>query len=212
MRVLITAGPTREPMDPVRYLTNASSGAMGFAVAEAFQKAGANVTVVSGPSTQNLPKKVRILPVTTALEMSNAVKRNLVKSDVFVATAAVCDFRFAKSSPQKLKKGSRSTWTVGLVRNPDILEEAGRWKKKLRRSRPVLVGFALETNRILFYMAQKLKEKNLDLIVGNSPASFAGPRITPLWLEEGARVKKFPRMTKKALATKIVSWTKKQLS
>jgi phosphopantothenoylcysteine decarboxylase/phosphopantothenate--cysteine ligase len=192
-------------MDPVRYLTNASSGAMGFAVAEAFQRKGANVTVVSGPTSLTAPKKIHVISVETALAMHAQVKKILKKTDVFVATAAVSDFRFDKISASKLKKGKRSTWTVRLAKNPDILFEAGKWKKKSKSSLR-LVGFALETGNIPRAMATKMREKNLDLIIGNTPASFSRSLIRPLWLEKSGKVERLARMKKSVLAQKIVRW------
>ncbi len=205
MKVLITAGPTREHMDPVRYLTNASSGLMGFAIAEAFQKSGAQVTIISGPVSLPTPKRTRVISVESALAMHTQVKKRLAQSDLFVATAAVSDFRFEKISVDKLKKGKRSTWTVRLTKNPDILFEAGKWKKKSQSSLS-LVGFALETGNISRAMATKMREKNLDLIIGNTPASFSGSRIRPLWLEKARKVKRLALMKKSALAQKNVRW------
>jgi phosphopantothenoylcysteine decarboxylase/phosphopantothenate--cysteine ligase len=206
MRVLITAGPTRESMDPVRYLTNASTGAMGFALAEAFQRRRAHVTVICGPTALVPPKKIKVIPVVTARDMDRAVKKLLPHCDALIATAAVCDFRFEKTVHKKIKKGRQAQMSARFVRNPDVLMNAGKWKKTSGRDHPLLVGYALETGRIEQAMKTKMKEKNLDLIIGNTPDSFAGETITPLWLERGGKIRRYPRMSKKNLGEKIFMW------
>ena len=203
--ILITSGPTHEPLDPVRYLTNSSSGEMGYCLAQACRKKGARVTVVTGPTKYQFPKTIHVVPVVTALEMSKAVKRCFPKADVLIAAAAVSDYRAAKPAKSKIKKSSRPL-TMKLVKNPDILKEAGDRKKKTKSSRLLLVGFALETNRLEASAKKKLKEKNLDLIIGNDPGTFTGGFIKPLWIEKCGRVKKFSKMRKAALAQKIAEF------
>ncbi len=208
-RILITAGPTREPLDPVRYLSNHSSGEMGLALAAAFQRGGARVTVVLGPVARDVPRGLEVIPVMTALEMSTAVRRRLRSADVFIATAAVADWRPAKSHLMKMKKGSARGMTIRLVANPDILADAGRARG--RRALPILVGFALETHDLSAQTAKKLSHKNLDLIIGNGPESFARPSIKPLWLERGGVARALPRLSKKALSSMIARWTFQRL-
>jgi phosphopantothenoylcysteine decarboxylase/phosphopantothenate--cysteine ligase len=204
--ILITAGPTRESMDPVRYLTNPSSGAMGLALADVLSRRGAHVTLVLGPTCLPVPpKNIRTIRVVTALEMHAAVKKNLARSDAFIATAAVGDWRFQHPPSRKLKKGTARKRNVTLLRNPDILAEAGREKKK-RKSFPLLIGFSLETENMEKFALKKLKAKNLDLIIGNGPRSFSSRTIRPLWAERSGERRRLPLMSKKNLALKIARW------
>lgn len=161
--VLVTAGPTREAIDPVRYITNHSSGKMGFAVARAAAEAGARVTLVSGPVQLATPDRVERINVTSAREMLLACQ-SAMPCDILIATAAVADFRPEIPAEHKLKKdpGSNDGMLLQLVRNPDILASLS-----LREDRPFSVGFAAETQNLLDYAAIKLRDKNLDLIVAN---------------------------------------------
>jgi phosphopantothenoylcysteine decarboxylase/phosphopantothenate--cysteine ligase len=161
LRVLVTAGPTREPIDPVRYITNRSSGKMGFAVAAAARAAGADVTLVAGPVVLPTPEGVRRLDVETAAEMAAAVDREATGLDVFVGTAAVADYRPATRAARKLKKtGERLD--LSLERTTDILAGVAA-----RADRPFVVGFAAETHDVEDYARAKLEAKNLDLIAAN---------------------------------------------
>jgi phosphopantothenoylcysteine decarboxylase/phosphopantothenate--cysteine ligase len=162
--VLITAGPTHEPIDPVRYLANASSGKMGFALAAAAAQRGAQVTLISGPVRLETPAGVRRIDVTTAAEMALAVEQEFPSSRVFVAAAAVADFTPAVHSPSKIKREQTGTMTLELKRNPDILAHAGERK----RPEQILVGFALETDAGEANARKKLTAKHLDLIVLNT--------------------------------------------
>ena len=161
--VLVTAGPTREAIDPVRYITNHSSGKMGFAVARAAAEAGARVTLVSGPVQLATPDRVERINVTSAREMLLACQ-SAMPCDILIATAAVADFRPEIPAEHKLKKdpGSNDGMLLQLIRNPDILASLS-----LREDRPFSVGFAAETQNLLDYAAIKLRDKNLDLIVAN---------------------------------------------
>lgn len=167
-KVLITAGPTHEPFDPVRYLTNGSSGKMGYALAEAAYEAGASVTLVSGPVTLEEPEGVRCERVTTAQAMHAAVMRNIQEYDIFLAVAAVSDYRPQTQSEQKIHK-SASELTVTLVRNPDIATEVGHLTPK-----PFIVGFAAETEKVVEQAAEKRKRKNMDLIIANRVGEGVG--------------------------------------
>jgi len=158
---LITAGPTREYADPVRFLSNPSSGKMGYELAGGALRRGADVILVSGPTHIIPPKGASLQMVQTAEEMERAVKKHFPKSDVLIMAAAVADYRFAEVSPQKIKKQPKSQ-TVRLVRTPDILQSIG--KKKGRR---IVVGFAAETENINQNAMKKAKEKNMDMIVAN---------------------------------------------
>lgn len=162
-RVVITAGPTHEALDPVRYLSNHSSGRMGFAVAEAAARAGAEVVLVSGPVTGITPPGVERVDVETAREMRDAVFAHLEGADVFIATAAVADYRPAEVGKHKLKKTELGEdAALQLVRNPDIVGEVAQQKP-----RPFIVGFAAETKELEAHARDKLQRKGLDLIAAN---------------------------------------------
>ncbi len=162
LTVLLTAGPTREALDPVRFISNRSTGRMGFAVAEAAAAAGARVVLVSGPVMLKTPAGVERIDVESAVEMREAVMERAHQADIFIATAAVADYRAANPAEQKIKK-TRDALTLELVRNPDILAEVAA----LRSHRPFTVGFAAETHDVLRYAEDKRRRKNLDLIAAN---------------------------------------------
>ncbi len=164
-RVLITAGPTREPIDPVRFVTNASSGKMGLALAQTARARGADVTVVLGPVAQAERDGLEVVSVVTAEQMAQEVLSRVAEVDFFVASAAVSDYRPESPAPQKVKKGEGAQ-TLTMVRTPDVLLEASRKVAALPR-RPLLVGFAAETERVLEHAREKLARKGLDLIVAN---------------------------------------------
>jgi phosphopantothenoylcysteine decarboxylase/phosphopantothenate--cysteine ligase len=163
VKIIVTAGPTREPLDPVRFLTNYSSGRMGYAIASAAVKRGADVTLISGPVSLESPVGVRLIKVETAEEMYQAVMQHFPLADVVIKAAAVADYRLAFKRSQKIKKEKDEDFLeLKLIRNPDILAELGR-----RKGNKILVGFAAETEKLLENAATKLKGKNLDLIVAN---------------------------------------------
>jgi phosphopantothenoylcysteine decarboxylase/phosphopantothenate--cysteine ligase len=161
-RVLVTAGPTREALDPVRYLTNRSSGKMGYAVAAAARAAGAEVVLVSGPVALPAPAGVRVVRVETAAQMHAAVQAELPGIDVFVGAAAVADYRAAEPAGRKIKKRDEAL-QLALVRNPDILAEVAA-----ATPRPFVVGFAAETEDVEANARHKLEAKRLDLIAANA--------------------------------------------
>lgn len=167
--VLITSGPTREYLDPIRFLTNASSGRMGWELAKAARKLGARVIVVSGPVSLPPPSGVRVVPVVTAKEMGREALRFCRRADVVIAAAAVSDWSFAGQARHKIKRSGASL-TVVLKPNPDIVAEIAR----RRRTGQVIAGFALETRRRLASAREKMIRKGLDLIVANGPASLGG--------------------------------------
>lgn len=167
-RVLVTAGPTREALDPVRYLTNRSSGKMGYALAAAAARAGAEVVLVSGPVDLPAPAGVRLLRVTTAAEMRAAVHAELPSAAVFVSAAAVADYRPAHPAAQKIKKHA-DKMTLELVRNPDILAEVAA-----STPRPFVVGFAAETEKLEEHARAKLAGKGLDMIAANTVGADCG--------------------------------------
>lgn len=161
-RVLVTAAGTVEPIDPVRYIGNRSSGKMGYAIAAEAQRRGAAVTLVSGPSALEAPPGVRLVKVETARQMQDAVLAVFPETDITVKAAAVADYRVQRVAENKIKK-SDETLTLVLEKNPDILQELGRRK----RADQFLVGFAAETQNLLAYAEEKLRRKNLDMIVAN---------------------------------------------
>lgn len=158
--ILVTAGPTREYLDPVRFLSNRSSGKMGYALARAALRRGAQVTLISGPSSLPQPKGVKFIPVDTAGDMHSAVNRELVSSTILIMSAAVSDFMPAEKSGEKIEKSDELFLT--LTGTPDILSAVGK-----KKNRPFIVGFAAETGRKLEKARKKLKHKNMDLIVFN---------------------------------------------
>jgi len=161
-RVLVTAGPTREPIDPVRFISNNSSGKQGFAVAEAARDAGATVTLITGPVGLPTPIGVTRLDVTTAQQMHDAVLAHVERCELFVGVAAVADYRPAAAHAQKIKKTSDAGISLDLVQNPDIIATVAR-----HRAHPFVVGFAAETEDTLANARTKLAKKGLDMIVLN---------------------------------------------
>lgn len=162
MRFLITAGPTREPIDPVRYLSNRSSGKMGYALATAALAKGHQVVLISGPVSIPAPKGASLVRVETALEMHDAVAAAIHEADAAIFCAAVADYRVAKVAEQKIKK-TGDTLTLTLVKNPDILGSA----RSVFGFRGLLVGFAAETEKLAEHATEKLHRKGCDLLVAN---------------------------------------------
>jgi phosphopantothenoylcysteine decarboxylase/phosphopantothenate--cysteine ligase len=199
-RVLLTAGPTREPIDPVRFLANRSSGRMGVALAEAARDAGAEVCVVHGPMAFPAPAGTRTIAVETAAEMAQAVLREIPGTDLFIAAAAVADYRPRTTAAQKLKKTAEAM-TLELVRNPDILAQVAALQP-----RPFVVGFAAETENLHAHALEKMQRKNLDMIAAND---VSGGRafgtednaLTVLWPGGEHR---FPEQPKPALARALI--------
>jgi phosphopantothenoylcysteine decarboxylase / phosphopantothenate---cysteine ligase len=208
-RVLITAGPTHEPIDPVRYIANRSSGKQGFAIAAAAKAAGANVTLVTGPVELDAPKGVAVVHVESARQMLEKVEASL-PADIAIFAAAVADWRVAHEGGQKLKKtAGEMPAPLQLVENPDILATISKLKEK----RPGLViGFAAETEHLIDNARAKLKRKGCDWIVANdvSPATgtFGGDRNTVhLLRREGSEISvdDWPVMTKDEVAVALVA-------
>ncbi|HEY2926249.1 bifunctional phosphopantothenoylcysteine decarboxylase/phosphopantothenate--cysteine ligase CoaBC [Piscinibacter sp.] len=200
-RVLITAGPTFEAIDPVRGITNLSSGKMGFAIARAAREAGAQVTLVAGPVHLPTPRGVQRVDVRTAQQMFDAVLPAVPQHDVFVATAAVADWRPASLSEQKIKKnGSKVAPSFELTENPDILAAVARLPR-----RPFCVGFAAESHDLLKHAREKLVRKNVPLIVGNlGPATF-GRDDNALLLVDAHSQRELPQADKLTLARQLVA-------
>ena len=163
LKVLVTAGATRERMDPVRFMTNDSSGKMGFAIAEAARDRGAEVTVVFGNVSVPVPANVRRIGIESAQELYETMITEAPGHDIIIQAAAVCDYRFENVKESKIKKTEGQPLTVTMIENPDVAQAVGEIKKKGQ----TLVGFAAETDHLLKNAAAKMKKKNLDMIVAN---------------------------------------------
>lgn len=200
--VMITAGPTWEALDPVRGLSNNSSGLMGYAVAQAAVEAGAKVTLVSGPTNLKAPERLTLVPVKSALEMHSAVMNDIDRQDIFIGVAAVADYRPIDSAQQKIKKDA-DEMTITMVKNPDILADVAAGK-----DRPFCVGFAAETNNVEEYARDKLVRKNLDLIaanhVGGKQTGFSTPD-NAITLISATDSENLPLANKHALARTLIN-------
>jgi phosphopantothenoylcysteine decarboxylase/phosphopantothenate--cysteine ligase len=207
-RVLITAGPTRERLDPVRFISNRSSGKMGFAVAQAARAAGAEVVLVSGPVSLPTPPGVRRIEVESAADMLAAVLRELPGTDIFISTAAVADYRPVRAAPHKIKKGS-DTLEVSMERTPDVLATVAA-----RPERPFVVGFAAETESVEQNARAKLMKKNLDMIAANEVGddkAFDSEENQLIVLARAARYE-LGRAGKFALARGLISLIARELA
>ena len=201
-RVVITAGPTHEPIDPVRYLSNASSGKMGYALAQAAAAHGAEVTLVSGPVSQPKPTGVKLVGVTTAAEMLAATQEAFESADAAILAAAVSDYRPAKSSDHKLKKAAEPLEALELVENEDILATISA-----TRGGRVVIGFAAETNDVIENARKKLKRKGCDLIVANDVSradSTFGADTDLVTLVGNKYEEELPLMSKPEVAEAII--------
>ncbi len=200
--VLITAGPTRENLDPVRFLSNRSSGKMGFALAEEARNRGARVTLVSGPTNLSAPPVVEIVRVQSALEMLEATTRAFEACDILVACAAPADFRAANPAGQKIKRGDSVSMQLELVANPDIVAACGEGK----RANQLVVGFAAETQNLQSQARRKMRDKHLDAIVANdvtrAGAGFDSDSNAATFLS-ATRTIEWNLMSKREMATKI---------
>jgi len=198
-RVLVTAGPTQEPIDPVRVITNTSSGKMGYAVARAAREAGALVTLVSGPVALSAPAGVVRVDVLTAQQMFEAVKAALDACDVFISVAAVADYRVSNASQQKIKKGSERTATLALEENPDILAWVAARPKP-----PFCVGFAAETDKLAEHAAAKRAKKKLPLLAANLAQEALGADENEITLFDDRGAHTLGRGPKIELARKLI--------
>lgn len=204
IKILITSGPTREYIDPVRFISNASSGKMGKALVEAALKQKCEVTVVKGPSAVEIKntKNCKVIDVISTKDMLSAVKENLKFADIFIGAAAVSDYRpeiVAKNKIKKKNVGS-NTITLKLVKNPDIIKYVSLHKKK-----QVVVGFALETKNLISYAKTKLKEKNLDMIVANDSSTISSKNSAPTLIFKNGNIKKLNLVSKEKVAKEIIN-------
>ncbi len=201
-KILVTAGPTREPLDPVRFITNYSSGKMGYALAIAAKRRGAEVTLVSGPSTLPMPRGVKCIGVSTAVEMRDAVLENYQQSTVVIKAAAVADYRPAVLAENKIKKRD-DTLLLKLERNPDIIAELGKNKGKR-----ILIGFAMESENLVENAASKMAKKNMDYIVANlvtkKGAGFQGDTNIVTIMGRDGVIEELPLLDKMQVADRIL--------
>lgn len=197
-RIIVTAGPNAEPIDPVRFITNRSTGKMGFAMARVAWRRGAEVTLVSGPTSLVPPRGVRFCSVRTALEMQQAVLSQYSEATMVISAAAIADYRPAHVAPQKIKKQD-GNFAIELTRNPDILAELSQQKGSR-----LLVGFATETENVLQNAMRKLQKKNLDMIVANDVtqdgAGFAHDTNIVTLIDRSERMETLPLMSKDEVA------------
>jgi phosphopantothenoylcysteine decarboxylase/phosphopantothenate--cysteine ligase len=210
-KVLVTAGGTREAIDPVRYIGNRSSGKMGYAIAKEAASRGAQVILVSGPTCLPQPPQIVFRAVESAAEMRREVLKHFTACDIIVKAAAVADYRPAVVATQKIKKNVDSAFTLEFAKNPDILHELGQLKDK-----QFLVGFAAETQNLVAYATKKLEEKNLDMIVANDVTALGAgfnvdTNIAKLLFRDGTVID-LPQMTKELLARCILDYVCKLIS
>ncbi|MCW8805945.1 MAG: bifunctional phosphopantothenoylcysteine decarboxylase/phosphopantothenate--cysteine ligase CoaBC [Ignavibacteriaceae bacterium] len=202
-KILVSAGPTYEDIDPVRFIGNRSSGKMGYATAKAAFLRGADVTLISGPSLQNIYPEIKMIKVRSASEMEKAVKKEVEKNNLLIMSAAVSDFRPLKAASNKIKK-EKGLFDLKLEMNPDILSS-------LKTKKTKIVGFALETQNELSNAKNKLKEKHLDMIVLNSPGKESGFEVDTnkaTLIKHGGKTIKLPILSKFQLAHKILTEAK----
>jgi phosphopantothenoylcysteine decarboxylase / phosphopantothenate---cysteine ligase len=202
-KVLITAGPTYEPIDAVRFIGNYSSGKMGFSLAKAAQQRGADVTLISGPVSLETPRKVERINVSTAEEMFNAVKENVKGTDIIIMSAAVADFKPKQVSGNKIKKSQTGELAIETEKTIDILEYLGKNKSGYK-----LAGFALETDNEIEYAKDKITKKNLDIVVVNNPkdqgAGYGTDTNVISIIDKNMNITKYDLMSKFDAANKIL--------
>ncbi|MGQ9608650.1 MAG: bifunctional phosphopantothenoylcysteine decarboxylase/phosphopantothenate--cysteine ligase CoaBC [bacterium] len=208
--ILVTAGPTREPFDPIRFISNRSSGKMGYAIAEAAHSRGARVILVSGPTNLSPPEGIDLINIETAVQMCDEVMKYADQADVIIMAAAVADYRPRMVSSQKLKKDQDSI-TIIMDKNPDILSEVA----KNKHENQIIIGFSMETENLLENSIKKLHSKNLDFIVANDiskeGAGFGTDTNIVMIIDASGSVKEFPLMSKREIAdlildTAVLKW------
>ena len=205
MKILITAGPTREYLDPVRFISNLSTGKMGYLISEEAIKRGHKVILISGPTYLKPPDGIKVVKITSAEEMKEAVLKYFPEYDVLIMAAAVSDWKPEKKYRGKLKR--KKEWNLKLIPNPDILKEVS----KIKKENQIVIGFALETENIEKNALKKLKEKKLDLIIGNTTEFFGeGKPSKVVFISKDGKVKKYKRIKKEKVAEKIVNWIEKK--
>lgn len=200
--VVITAGPTREPLDPVRYISNHSSGKMGYALAAAARDAGARTILISGPTQLASPPGIHVIRVESARDMLKQALEQCAGADLFIAAAAVADYAPEQVAPHKIKKEASEELHVRLVKNPDVVAEVARLER-----RPFVVGFAAETENVLQHARAKLLRKNLDVIIANDVSDTTigfNSDNNAVWLLSGEEVVEYPAQDKQQLARRLI--------
>lgn len=200
--VVITAGPTREPIDPVRYITNHSSGKMGYALAAAAREEGANTILISGPTALSAPAGVKVIAVETAQQMHQEALAVAAGADLFIGCAAVSDYTPEQVAPQKIKKEANETLQLRLVKNPDVVAAVAQLSR-----RPFMVGFAAETEEVLHHARGKLQRKQLDLVIANdvaNPAIGFNSDRNAVWLLDAQTEVAYPEQSKQQLARQLI--------
>ncbi|MBQ2990969.1 MAG: bifunctional phosphopantothenoylcysteine decarboxylase/phosphopantothenate--cysteine ligase CoaBC [Clostridia bacterium] len=203
LRVMVTAGPTREALDPVRYISNRSSGKMGYAIARAAQQRGAEVTLLSGPVSLDCPPGVQLVPFMTTQDLMDCAVEHAAQQDIVIQAAAPADYRAAEVAAQKIKKQDGADMVIRLAENPDVAAAIGRTK----RSDQTFVGFAAETNDVLAHAQGKLKKKNLDMIVANDvtkPGAGFDVNTNIVTFVTQDEICELPMLTKNEVADRIL--------
>lgn len=201
--VVITAGPTREPLDPVRYISNHSSGKMGYALAAAARDEGARTILITGPTRLAAPPGIQVMQVETAKEMLAQALEHGAGADLFIAAAAVADYAPEKVATHKIKKEANGELHLHLVKNPDVVAEVARLER-----RPFVVGFAAETEKVLEHARAKLQRKNLDVIIANDVSDTTigfNSDNNAVWLLSGEDAVEYPTQDKQQLARRLIS-------
>jgi phosphopantothenoylcysteine decarboxylase / phosphopantothenate---cysteine ligase len=210
LKILVTAGPTHEPLDPVRYISNPSSGKMGYAIAEQARLRGADVTLISGPTRLDPPHGVKVIPCKQAREMNELVQHHLPACDVLVMVAAVGDFSAEKVQKEKIKKNGEPL-TLKLMPNPDILQEVAKIKTD-----QFIVGFAAESQNVVQSAQEKLKRKQLDLIVANDISApgigFQSDSNQVTLIDKEGRIDSLPRLSKREIADILLDRVKGKIA
>ncbi|MFN3527498.1 MAG: bifunctional phosphopantothenoylcysteine decarboxylase/phosphopantothenate--cysteine ligase CoaBC [Candidatus Altarchaeaceae archaeon] len=198
--VIVTAGGTREFIDPIRFIGNPSTGKTGYAIAKAFLKRNFNVILISAPTCLKIPKheNLKFISVVSAIDMKKAIDENFDNADIIISAAAISDYRPEKKFDFKIKK-TEDEINLKLIRNPDILEELGK-----RKGNKILVGFSVETENLIENSKLKLKNKNLDLIVANDISSFGSEKSKVTIIKSNGEILNLPLMSKQKIANKIV--------
>ena len=207
--VFITAGPTREPLDPVRFISNHSSGKMGYALAQAAVDAGAKVKLISGPVNLVPPERVDCVQIETAEQMLAASMEGLENCDLFIGAAAVADYRPVAIAEHKIKKGNEEIMELRLVKNPDIIATVAK-----HTHRPFTVGFAAETRDVIHYARDKLTRKNLDLVIANDvsvPGIGFNSNENQVTLVTADKATTLPQTSKRLLAKQLIDQIALQL-
>ena len=199
MRILITAGGTREYLDPVRFISNASSGRMGYALAREAFRAGHKVTLITAPTAQRPPSQAKVIEVETAAQMFKAVKKHFEKCDCLIMAAAVADYTPSSPAKTKIKKTGKAL-TIKLKPTADILKWAGGHKRKNQ----IVIGFALEDKAVRSCAEKKLNEKNLDMIIANTPAAIGADESTVQIKTANSAWTKIESAAKTTIAKKII--------